>query len=561
MTSLETNGFNLEDWRVQPAEGTLACNGEVVRLEPKAMKVLVYLASRPGEVITREDLERDVWRGALVGYDAVTNTIIKLRKALGDDARHPRFISTIPKKGYQLKCPVSLNEKEGIVDTTSPSSNASIEPHTGTIFSRLNLRLAGIAAVVALAIAAVAVLVFPVAKDQPSPPSIIVLPFENLNVDPKQDFLADGITEDITTDLSKLSNIHVIASSTSSAYKGKKTAISAIGKELGVTYALKGTIRRLGDDFRVNVQLVNTSSGYNAWASRYDRNVNDLFAVQDDMTRNIVRVLAIKISGAERSRLKKNATDSLKAYDYFQEGLRTYRSISRVTNESARQAYRKAIELDPNYGRAYGAIAVTLVVDYRWGWTDTPTETLDRALVLAKKAVELDPDSPQTYWALGFVQLARKDYKNARDAAEKSIEVAPNYADGYGLLGLISSNLGEGKRAIAYTKQGMKLNPFYTFEYLFTLGQAYYTLEEYDKAIKVLEDALSRNQNAPHTILMLAACYVKVGRLEDAKWLIEQLRMISPSTTLSGIDKTLTFSNTETRKSMLADLRRAGLPE
>ena len=561
MTSLETKGFRLEDWRIVPAEGTLVRGEVVVRLEPKAMEVLVYFASRPGEVITREELERDVWRGALVGYDAVTNTVIKLRKALGDDARHPRFISTIPKKGYQLICPITPIEKAGGAEITSPSGHSSTKSRTGSFFTRLNPKLAGLASAVVLAIIAAGYFLFTGVKDHSAPPSIIVLPFENLNADPKQDFLADGITEDIITDLSKLSNVHVIASTTSSAYKGKNTPITEIGKELHVGYALKGTIRRLSDDFRVNVQLVNASTGYNAWASRYDRNVNDLFAVQDDMTRNIVRVLAIKMSGAEQSRLQKKPTDSLKAYDYFQEGLRNYRGNSKDTNILARQSYRKAIELDPNYGRAYGAMAVTLASDWRWGWTDTPQETLDRALVLAKKAVELDPDSPQTYWALGFVQLARKEYKPALDSAEKSIEVAPNYADGYGLIGIISSNIGEEHKAIDYTRRGMKLNPFYTWEYLFTLGQSYYSLKEYDKAIKVLEEAESRNPNAPNAKLFLAACYVRVGRLEDAEWIIEQLEVISPGTTLSGIDKTLSFSNAETTKLVLADLRKAGMSE
>ena len=180
---------------------------------------------------------------------------------------------------------------------------------------------------------------------------------------------------------------------------------------------------------------------------------------------------------------------------------------------------------------------------------------------MAKKAVELDPDSPQTYWALGFVQLARKEYEDARATAEKSIEVAPNYADGYGLLGIISSNLGEAHQAIEYTRRGMQLNPYYTWEYLFTLGQSYYTLKEYDKAIKVLEDAQSRNPNAPNAKLFLAACYVRVGRQSDAEWVIEQLEVISPATTLSGIDKTLTFSNTATKKLVLADLKQAGLPD
>jgi len=562
MNHLETTEFQLGDWRVVPAEGTLVRGEEIVHLEPKAMEVLVYFVSRPGDVITREELERDVWRGALVSYDAVTNTIIKLRKALGDDARKPRFISTIPKRGYKLICDTTNNDTAHTRDAPNNENKPSqiSRPITGRYGFSRNLTAAAFA-IVAVIVVGAWFLINDYTRDS-TPPSVIVLPFENLNADSKQDFLADGMTEDIITDLSKLSNIHVIASNTSSAYKGKYTSITEIGKELNVRYALKGNIRRLSNSFRVNVQLVNTRTGYNAWASRYDRNVNALFAVQDDMTRNIVRVLAIKMSGAEQSRLKKKATDSLKAYDYFQEGLRHYRGISKETNVLARQAYRKAIQLDPNYGRAYGAIAVTLVADWRWGWTDTPQETLDRALVLANKAVELDPDSPQTYWALGFVQLGRREYDEALAAAKKSIEVAPNYADGYGLLGIISANQeGKAHAAIEYTEQGMKLNPFYTWEYLYTIGQAYYTLNEYDKAIKVLEDAQSRNLNAPNVKLFLAACYVRVGRREDAEWLIEQLRMISPSTTLSGIDKTLSFSSPTTRKLLLADLRKAGLSD
>ena len=558
MTASPLNGFFLEDWRVSPAEGTLVRGDQVLHLEPKTMDVLVYLATRPGEVVTREDLEREVWRGALVGYDAVTNTIIKLRKALGDDARKPRYIATIPKKGYQL---IGALEAPGEHQGVSTSRQGDAPQTRKSAVSTTTHRYGSIGLLSAVVVIGLVWAFVHRENTRQIHPSIAVLPFENLNADPKQDFLADGITEDIITDLSKLANIQVIASTSSSAFKGKKASIQEIGEELGVTYVVKGTIRRLNENFRVNVQLVNTATGFNAWANRYDRNVKEVFVVQEDVTRNIVRMLSIKTTQQEETRLARKSTNNLKAYDYFQEGLRHYRTITREGDELARESYRKAIELDPNYGRAYGAIAVTLVVDFRWGWTDSPVETLDRALELANKAVELDPDSPHTYWALGFVQLARKEYDKAREAAENSIEVAPNYADGYGLLGLISSNLGEGKKGIAYTEQGMRLNPFYTFEYLFTLGQSYYTLEEYDKAIEVLEGALTRNQNAPHTILLLTACYVQVGRLDDAEWLIEQLSLISPSTTLSGIDKTLTFSNAETRKSMLADLRKAGLPQ
>jgi len=552
MTGSVTNGFSLEDWWVSPAEGTLSRGDEVVHLEPKAMEVLVYLASRPGEVITREELERDVWRGALVGYDAITNTVIKLRKALGDDARQPRFISTIPKKGYQLI--TTPGESAGIARSVAGGQSA-------VSASVVNTRLFGFGAIAVLAIIGLAWTLLPAEQGRQALPSIAVLPFENLNADPKQDFLADGITEDIITDLSKLSSIQVIASNSSSAFKGRDTSIKEIGKELNVTYVVKGTVRRLDDDFRVNVQLVNADTGFNAWAARYDRKVKEVFAIQDDVTRNIVRVLSIQTTRQEETRLARKATSNLEAYDYFQEGLRHFRANSREGDELARQSYRKAIELDPNYGRAYGAIAVTLSTDYRWGWTDTPSETLNHALELATRAVELDPTSPQTYWALGFVQLARKEYKSARAAAEKSIEVAPNYADGYGLLGIIAANEGEAHQAIDYTRRGMQLNPYYTFEYLYTLGMSYYTLEDYDKAIEVLEDAQARNGNAVTVKLYLAACYVRVNRQDDAEWIIEQLQVISPSTLLSTLDKTLSLSSLAAKRTLLADLKRAGLPE
>jgi len=552
MTGSVTNGFSLEDWWVSPAEGTLSRGAEVVHLEPKAMEVLVYLASRPGDVITREELERDVWRGALVGYDAITNTVIKLRKALGDSARQPRFISTIPKRGYQL---IAVpGESTGAVHAVSGG-----RPGVGA--SGVNTRLFGLGALAVLAIIGLVWALLPGENGRLALPSIAVLPFENLNADPKQDFLADGITEDIITDLSKLSSIQVIASNSSSAFKGKDTPIKEIGSELNVTYVVKGTVRRLNDDFRVNVQLVNAGTGFNAWAGRYDRKVKEVFAIQDDVTRNIVRILSIQTTRQEETRLARKATSNLEAYDYFQEGMRYYRAITREGNELARQSYRKAIELDPDYGRAYGAIAVTLVTDYRWGWTDTPAETLEHALELATRAVELDPASPQTHWALGFVRLARREYSEASTAAEKSIEVAPNYADGYGLLGIISANQNDAQQAIKYTRRGMELNPYYTWEYLYTLGMSYHMLEDYDKAIQVLEEAQARNGNVVQVKLYLAACYVRVNRQDDAEWVVEQLQVISPTTLLSTLDKTLSLSNSAARRILLADLKKAGLPE
>jgi adenylate cyclase len=561
MTPTERKTLSIGDWRVSPAEDLLQRGDEVVRLEPKAMEVLIYLATRPGEVISREELERDVWRGAVIGYDAVTNTVIKLRRALQDDARQPRFIATVPKKGYQLIAPVT--EPDGdrgavAVAPNAPSPAAGPARRRSWIAGPAGKALLGLAAILVVGLVGLGLVNH---SRQANPPSIVVLPFENISNDPRQDYLADGITEDIITDLSRLSNLMVISRTTSSSFKGRDIAPDVIGKKLGVRYVLHGTIQRQGAKVRVSTQLVDTRSGANAWAQRFDRETSKVFTVQDEVTHRIVEALAIRITTQEKHRLAQKATDSLQAYDFFQEGKRLSRISTKQTHAQARAAFRKAIKLDPNYGRAYGSIAYTLTFDYLRGWAENPNEALDRALVLAKKAVALDDSTPQTYWVLGFAHLARKEYDAAEKAAEESTRIAPNFADGYGLLALIDANLNKPKEAIALIKKGMRLNPYYTWEYLYIQGIANYALGDYDEAIKALEDAEVRNDNVGQVKLFLAASYVQAGRRGDAEWEVVNLQTISPTTTVTETANTIPIADPMLKQKLLADLRKAGLPE
>lgn len=555
--------FCIHDWQVSPSEGLLTRGSENIRLEPKAMEVLVYLASRTGEVISREELERDVWHGALVGYDAVTNTIIKLRKALQDSARNPRFITTVPKRGYQLIAPVTYPEDNNAAELTSPVNRDATAKADITLPFVHRTHIV-IVALVSVLIIAIVWWWLPPSENSAfsnAPPSIVVLPFENLSDDPKQEYLAEGITDDIITDLSRLSNILVISSNTSSTYKDKQVSAEKVGLDLNVKFVLRGSIQRLSNKVRVNAQLVNTKTGFNTWAQRYDRNMSEVFTVQDEVTNSIVKALAIKMTNQEHHLLAQRSTNNLKAYDFFQEGQRFFKVSTKEANEQAIQMYRKAIELDPNYGRAYGAIAVTLTTDFRRGLTDSPVETLNRALVLAKKAVSLNNNIPQTYWALGFVYVMQKEYDKAMTAASKAISIAPNYADGYGLLSIINSYLGNPEIAIEHNNKGIRLNPYYSFEYLISYGIAYYTLGNYSAAITALEEAKGRNENSAEVKLFLAACYIKSNRQNDAEWIAEELQILSPTTTITGIEKSLPIAQPEIRRALLDDLRKAGLPE
>ena len=398
-------------------------------------------------------------------------------------------------------------------------------------------------------------------QDRKDKPSIVVLPFENLGDDSKQKYLADGITEDIITDLSRLSNLLVIASNTSFTYKGRQVTPEEVGGDLNVEFVLKGSIRQLGNTVRLNAQLVNTKTGFNVWAQRYDRKLTEVFTVQDEVTQSIVESLAIKLTNQEKNRLAQKATNNIVAYDLFQEGQRISKIRTRESHEQAREVYRKVIELDPGFSRPYGALAYNLAFSFLRGWTDTPQETLDRSLELAKKAVSLDDSIPQTYWALGYAYLIRKEYDNAEKAVAQAINISPSYADGYALLALISNNTGQPERAIELINKGMRLNPYYTWQYLYNLGRAYYTLGDYDAAIDALERAQDRNENVARIKLYLAASYVKATRQDDAEWMVDQLLTLDPHISISHMEKTIPITNPEHKNAYLEDLRKAGIPE
>jgi adenylate cyclase len=312
---------------------------------------------------------------------------------------------------------------------------------------------------------------------------------------------------------------------------------------------------------RVNARLVDAATGFQKWGATFDRPTSEVFEVQDEVTDRIMEALALRISDQEKARLAQRSTDNLEAYDTFLEGQALSKLATRESNQQAQRAYLRAVELDPSYGRAYGALAFTMAVAFRRGWTDTPLETLSRALELAKRGVALDDSIPQTHWALGYVYLMRKELDLAEAAAMQSITVAPNYADGYGLLALINNNLGRSQKAIDQINKGIQLNPYYTWDYPYNLGRAYYGLGRYEEAIAALEKALERNEHAAPIKLFLIASYMRAGRSSDAEWQAEELQMVNPEETVSHTDKAIPIAVPELKRAFLDDLRAAGLPD
>ena len=444
------SAFYLADWYIDPASGRVSRAGEEHKLEPKVMSVLVYLAERQGEVVSREELEARLWPNVVVSYDSLSTSIIKLRKALGDNSRHPDYIETISKKGYRCIASVSPASDEQDVSASENYNTKPFElPLRHRIVSR-KIQMGVLLLIISLIIGTA--LFFNKTKTKVSTekqiPSLVVLPFINISNDTRQDFFSDGITEDLITDLSQLANLKVMSRTSAYSYKGKDINIDEVASDLGVRYIVEGSVQKAGEQIRITAKLVDSKTEQAIWADRFDRPAQDIFSIQDAVIEKIVTALAIELSIAEKQRLKQSDTNNIAAYEMFLRGQQLFRLRTRNGHEQAIEAYKQAIQLDPKYARAYGGWAIVLTHLYRRGWAEQSLEEARaRALELARKAVSLDRSSPQVYWSLGYIHLFRKEYSEAAAAVEQAIALSPNYADGYGLLAFINNWEGKGQSA------------------------------------------------------------------------------------------------------------------
>ncbi|MFA9419018.1 MAG: adenylate/guanylate cyclase domain-containing protein [Gammaproteobacteria bacterium] len=407
---------------------------------------------------------------------------------------------------------------------------------------------------------------YPTSMDQmslpiPDKPSIAVLPFANNSNDPDQEYLSDGISGDIITDLSKIKGLTVIARNSSFNFRDKTTTVQEIGKNLGVNYILGGSVQKSGNRLRVTAQLVDAKTGHQLWAERFDHGLTDIFLLQDEITREIISALSIRLSVDEQKHLGGNVPTSFEAYDLFLRGQQVSVDFSEEAIAQAVELYRQAIRLDPNYAHAHGALALARIRQFFMGFTDTPVRMRDRALELARKAADMDPGSHQIQWSLGYIHMYRKEFDEALQAAESAVSLSPNYADGYALLALVKNNLGQADEVIPLIEKAMVLNPHYTWDYIYQLGRAYYALGEYEKAVPYLRQALERNESAGYPRLFLAASYVNLGQVDEAEWEITQAQMAHPEYTYAHLHKTAPIGNKKLLDRFFSDLRTAGLTE
>src|SRR5215510_289316 len=392
----------------------------------------------------------------------------------------------------------------------------------------------------------------------PDKPSIVVLPFVNMSKDPEQEYFSDGITEDLTSALSKISSLFVIARNSAFTYKGKAVKVQDVSQELGVRYVLEGSVRKADNQVRITAQLIDATTGGHLWSERYDRPLQDIFALQDDVVGKIVTTLKLQLTVQEQGIVVHKTTDNLAAYDSFLRGLESYNRPTQEANAQARQMFEKALALDPQYAEAYAFLGRTY--DREWGlqWSQDP-QTLERALVLAQQAVALDDSSPLAHWALGVASLWKKQHDRAIAEIERAIALDPNDADSYWWLGAILGFAGRPEEAIGLIEKAMRLNPHYPPIYLFSLGHSYYLMGRYEEAIATLKRVLNRNPDFLPAHLDLAIIYSELGREEEARAEVAEILRISPNFSLEVLRQRLPYKDPAVLERVLGGLRKAGL--
>jgi len=361
----------------------------------------------------------------------------------------------------------------------------------------------------------------PEAAEEPDPPedkpSLAVLPFRNTSTDQEQEYLADGITEDLITDLSKLSGLTLIARHSAFAYKGSAKRIEDVGGELGVRYVLDGSVRRSADRIRVSAQLADTVTGGQVWAERYDRELKDVFALQDDITRRIVDALRVRLSPAESGRLGHEGTASMDAHDCLLRGLERFWGYTPESNEAAQALFRRAVELDANYAAAHAWLARSHAFEHTMPWLAGSDGALAPADRHARIAVRLDPLLPLAHSMLGWVELWRKNGDASLDSGRRAVALDPNNADAHLYLSLTLAAMDRGEAALRQIETVMRLNPHPSALNLFALGVGYLVLGRDDEAIGAFVQSAALRPTFVPSHVMLALGHLRLGRSKDAE--------------------------------------------
>jgi TolB-like protein len=521
--------YLFEDYTLDTDRRELRRGRALVALTPQVFDLLEYLIRNRERVLSKDDLIASVWRGRIVSESALNTRISAARSAIDDTGEEQRLIRTLPRKGVRFVGVVREEQKPGAMIT----AGAVLETPTSVL-------------------------------SLPDRPSIAVLPFTNLSGDPKQDYFADGIVEEIITALSRLRWLFVIARNSSFTYKDRPVDVRQVGRELGVRYVMEGSVRKSANRVRISGQLIDASTGAHIWADRFDGAMEDIFDLQDQVTASVVGAIAPKMEQAEIERARRKPTANLDAYDYYLRGLAKVYQATKPANDDALGLFYKAIELDPNFASAYGVAAWCYTWRKRHGWMADRTKEVAETARLALQAVESGKDDAIALAMGGFaLAFTAGEIEDGAALIDRALILNPNLAAGWLLSGWVNLYLGEHEITIERATHAIRLSPLDPFTFLaYTIiGGAHLFAGRYDEASWWAGKALREHANWAGAVRVTAVSHALAGRLDQAHKAMARLRQIDPTLRVSDLRHMFPLRRSEDLARFEEGLRKAGLPE
>ena len=498
-------------------------------VEPKVFDLLVHLIANRERVISKDDLISTIWDGRIISNSALTTCINAARTVLGDSGEAQRLIRTLPRKGFRF---VGMVREQAAGD--GPVSGGAADE------SKWDLAL-------------------------PDRPSLTVLPFTNIGGDPEQDYFADGIVEEMITELSRLRWLFVIARNSSFIYKGRMVDVKEVGRELGVRYVLQGSVRKATHRLRITAQLVDAATGANLWADRFEGTLEDVFELQDQVTTSVIAAISPQLERAEIARAKRKPTENLDAYDVYLRGMAALHQWTREGTDEALRHFYRATELGPDLAAAYAMAAMAYARRKGNGWTADAKKETAEIKRLANRAVRLGEDDAVALSFSGFtLAAAAGELADGAAAVDRALQLNPNLASALLASGWVHIWLGEPDVAITRLSQAMRLSPLDPFRHLMhvAIAHAHFFAGRFTEGASWAERAFRGLPEARPALRIGAACFALAGRPEEAGSLVARLLEVDPTRRVSNLRETLgAYRYPEHVAKYEEALRKAGLPE
>jgi adenylate cyclase len=488
MPSLITHFYRFGEFTLDADQRVLLCNGKPLLLAPKIVETLLALVQNSGRIVEKKELMTRLWPDTFVEESNLTYTIVQLRKTLGDDAREPRYIETIPKRGYRFIVDVEEVLSDVQVDGMHViEQQQSRETKPNVISER---RVA----------------------------SVAVLPFRDMSPDRDQDYFCEGLADELINSLASLPNLHVASRTSSFRFKSSTLDIRDVARRLNVDTVLEGSVRKAGGNFRITAQLINAVDGYQLWSEKYDRRLEDIFAVQEDIAQSTVRALKVVLSSDHQLALQRIRTTSIEAYECYLRGRQLFYQMRRRSLESARQLYQRAIEMDAEFGPAYAAMAdCSSFLHMDWGGVESDLLDADRA---SSKAVEIDPGLSQAHASRGVVLALRSRYSEAEEEFETALSLNPQLYEAYYYYARACFSQGKLDRAALLLEQAATVRPD-SIDALSMLGNIYRAQkkeelkkETFRRCLRAAESQLEFYPSDIRPLLLGATALIELGEIQ-----------------------------------------------